>query len=250
MVEAAALAAGGMELGGNSTPLLLPSSLDRDDALAQALQESLRSGGTAVSVVLPDHPFRTVTRAIAGERTAWRSVDLMLPEGMKDEVLLPARLITADSMIYVTLVDRVARTGPFQLDLLARFVHPRHRLGRLIDPDRGGRAAEVSLARAPDWCVVGCSAPFGIVGVTRDVVAAELLALSLAERFFDRQAEFASPWEDRVVQRATELELGARIPGDIRIELSDLSTGIVKEQAREIIDVLRQRMGIESRCPT
>ncbi|HEV2067135.1 MAG TPA: hypothetical protein VGR08_09870 [Thermomicrobiales bacterium] len=244
IAEAAAQATGCILPADGAAPVMLPSSLDGDDALVQALRQSMGSSGTASSVVVPDSPLRTAMRAIAGGRTAWRPVELIVPEGISDEVLLPAPVVAAGSLVYVTLVDSVARTGPFQLDLLSRFVHPRHHLRRLIDPDRAGRAAEVNLARIPDWCVVGCSVPLGFVGVTRDVVAAELLALSLAERFFDRQAEFASPWEDRVVQRATELELGARIPGYIGIEMSDHSTGVIREQAREIADIVRQRMGI------
>lgn len=248
LAEAATLATGCILPADDAAPVMLPSSLDGDDPLVQVLRQSMRCSGTASSVVVPDPLLRTALRVIAGARAAWRSVDLMLPEGPSDEVLLPDRVIAAEPLVYVTLVDIVARAGPFQLDLLSRFVYPRHRLRRLIDPDRAGRAAEVNLARTPDWCVVGCTAPPGIVGVTRDVVAAELLALSLAERFFDRQTEFASPWEDRVVQRATELQLGARIPGDIGIELSELSTGIFREQAREITDVLRQRIGIAPDC--
>jgi len=246
IADAAALATGCVLPAEDAALVMLPSSLDGDDALVQMLRQAMRSRGTASSVVIPDPPLRTAIRAISGAKAEWRSVDLTLPEGGSDEVLLPDPVISAGSLVYVTLVDSVARTGPFQLDLLSRFVNPRHRLRRLIDPDRAARAAEVNLARIPDWCVVGCTRPLGIVAVTRDVVGAELVALSLAERFFDRQAEFASPWEDRVVQRATELELGARIPGDIRIELelSNQATVAVAEQAGEVVDVLRRRIGM------
>lgn len=242
MVEAATSATDSIEPPQVTEAVMLPSSLDPGDELVRAMSRSLRSRGWMSSVRVPEHPLRSTARAIAGAKDAWRSVALQLPEGMTDEVSLPAGIVAAHSLMYVTLVDTVARTGPFQLDLLSRYVHPRHRLRRLIDRDRAQRAAEVNLARGSDWCVVGCTAPLGVVGVTTDVVAGELLALALAERFFGRQAEFASPWEDQVVQRATELELGARIPGDIRIELKDEPT--VTEQAREVVDFLRQRMGI------
>lgn len=230
-------------------PLLLPSSLHREDPLVHAVRRGFRDRDRSSSVAVPELPLRLVTGRFSAARPEWRAGHLVLPDGPDRDVLLPRRFLAGDAVLYVTHVNAVARTGPFQLDLLARYVHPRQRIRQVVDRDRAGLAAETNLAMQPGWCVIGCNVPPGVVAITRDLIAAELVALCLAERFFDRHTEFSSPWEDRVVQRATELELGARTPGDIRI-------GIVREPARshgepgtrrsvhDIVQWIEERIGI------
>ncbi len=218
--------------------LFLPSSLDREDHLVRALRRQLRTLSVASSVVVPQHPVLA-----AAVRTGWRAVEISPLDKAAREVLLPARLLAGDRIVYATHVDTVARRGPFQLDLLSRYVHPRGRIRQLVDPDRAGLAAEVNLAIRPEWSAIGWSGSLGIVAATRDMIAGELLALCMAERLFDRTTEFSSPWEDRVVQRATELELGARTPDDIRIRVAGDAANASGELA-VIVDEIRQRIGI------
>lgn len=226
-------------------PLLLPSTLDQRDSLVAAMQRGFRARSVASSVVVPERSIRLGTRARSRNRPVWKGANLAVPDKPHHEMLLPIRLLEADTVLFVTHINAVARTGPFLLDLLSRYVHPRHRLRQLADRDRAGLAVEVNLALQPGWCVVGCDVPPGIVTISRDLIAGELIALCLAERFFDRQAGFASPWEDRVVQRATELELGARTPGEIGIELA--SEGMDtddRDAVSAVVDLVRERMGI------
>lgn len=232
--------------------LLLPSSLDRRDALVHALKCGLRDRGRPSSVAVPAHPLRLLTGMFAAKRSEWRAADLSLPDGPDREVLLPIRLLAENAVLYVTHVNVVARTGPFQLDLLSRYAHSRHRIRQVVDPDRAGLAAETNLAMLPGWCVVGCDVPPGVIAITRDLIAGELFALCLAERFFDRHTEFSSPWEDRVVQRATELELGARTPGDIRIEIAGEDARSSEEtrtrhSVHDIVAAVQERIGIATR---
>ena len=228
-------------------PLLVPSTLDQGDSLVGAVQRGFRARSVASSVVVPERSIRLGTGVLSRQRPVWKGAHLALPDKPYHEVLLPARLLEADAVIFVTYVNAVARTGPFQLDLLSRYLRPRHRLRQLVDPDRAGLAAEVNLALQPGWCIVGCDVPPGIVAITRDRIAGELIALCLAERFFDRRVEFASPWEDRVVQRATELELGARTPGEIWIDIMGEAMDTREGDAvRAIVALVRERIGIVS----
>lgn len=229
-------------------PLLLPSSLNQGDVLVGGMRRSFRARSVTASVAVPEPALRLPTGVLRGKRSVWRATGLSLPDKPDRRVLLPIRLLDADAVLYVSHVNAVARTGPFQLDLLSRYLHPRHRVRHLVDPDRADLAAEVNLVLRPDWCIVGCDVPPGVIAITRDLVAGELVALCLAERFFDRRAEFASPWEDRVVQRATELELGARAPGEIRVEIAGEGTNIREREAvGAIVDLVRERIGIVSR---
>jgi hypothetical protein len=55
--------------------------------------------------------------------------------------------------------------------------------------------------------------------VTGDPIAADLLGLSLSRDPNAGDEELIGPWEDAIVQRATELEVGVRLPSDISLEL-------------------------------
>lgn len=244
-IEAAGHIAGELE----STPLLLSSSLTRKDALVRSLRRSLRTHAVSSSVVVPGPPFLMLSgmalRMVFGARSNWRAVRLPLPDKPDRDVVLPDRLLGPRPLLYITHIDTVARRGPFQLDLLSRYLHPRHRLRQVIDPDRAGLAAEINLLRRPAWCIIGSDGLPGLVAVTRDIIAGELFALCMAERFFDRPGEFSSPWEDRVVQRATELELGARTPDDIQIEVVG-GTRRAGEAANAIVNQIQHRIGIHA----
>lgn len=249
MVEAVA---GAVEFIAGSlpeSPCLLPSSLDRSDPLVQAIGRELLALERSSSVVVPEHPLRLLSGMFSAKRREWQAVDLSLPDRPDRDVLLPIPLLAGNTIVYITHVNAVARTGPFQLDLLSRYVHPRQRIRQVVDPYRAGLAAEINMGIQPGWCVVGCDVPPGIVAITRDLIAGELFALCLAERFFDRHVEFTSPWEDRVIQRATQLELGARTPGDIRIVISRLQVEANAESRTlhaidDIVNAVRERIGI------
>ena len=56
-----------------------------------------------------------------------------------------------------------------------------------------------------------------LLAATCDPVAAELFALALSEGVLGSDLAFTGPWEDPVVQRATELELGVVVPHQIEL---------------------------------
>ena len=137
----------------------------------------------------------------------------------------------------------VARHGPFVLDVPARFVHPRQRLRLVSDRERSGLTAEVASAVPISLIVVSLILPEGaLVAATTDVIAAELVALALSERCLGSVRAYTGPWEDAVVQRATELGMGVLVPSAIRLLPDGQSS---KEPwADALLEHVRRRLGI------
>ena len=160
---------------------------------------------------------------------------------------LPASLLDATRLICVVDLDRVAKTGPFVLDLLARYVSPVDRLRIIASRERSVLVTEVNLAQRIDSIVISRMVDGQRVNVvTSDLVAGELSALTLSEMVVGGQRQWQTPWEDAVVQRATELELGARIPNDIRVIAQNPVTLPV---VASTLTALHLRMGIDvGRC--
>ncbi|MDQ4045066.1 MAG: hypothetical protein M3173_06430 [Chloroflexota bacterium] len=75
-----------------------------------------------------------------------------------------------------------------------------------------------------------------------DPIAAELWALALAERWLGCDVEMQGPWEDPAVQRATELEVGIRIPSDMVLRAA--SDTPLPAVARELLHEAASRLGM------
>lgn len=156
---------------------------------------------------------------------------------------LPRNVMDASHRIIVTDVVEVARHGPFVLDLPARFVHPRQRLRLVTDSERSELMAEVASAVPITLAIVCLMLPEGaFVVATTDRIAAELVALALSERCLGTARSFTGPWEDSVVQRATELGLGVLIPPAIRLMPAGAATH--EAWADALLEHVRRRLGI------
>jgi hypothetical protein len=183
-----------------------------DDALAQVI----RRQHPRSSVMVPRFALR------------YRPVALKQPSSTLQQVNLPVGLLDASRLVGVVDLDAVAQRGPFVLDLLARYVSPVDRLRILASRDRAVVVAEVNLARKLDLVVISCTLRGQrVFAATNDLIAGELVALALGEMVIGGERQWQTPWEDAVVQRATEMELGARFPGDITIASDDQATSPV-----------------------
>lgn len=215
-------AIGALKLESGKTPvLILPSSLRRTDRLASAVRYQLRRAGIASHLVLPAHPASAligqVRRSTQGR---WLEVELRAPGVSPSWITIPARLNGPESIWTITDVDAVGGTGPYILDLLARFAHPRTRLRQLASRRRSDAVVDVNLVATPSRCVMGkLVGGTVVVAIVNDPIAAELFALALADEDLPPDRVVTGPWEDRVVQRATELELGVQIPQHIAVNL-------------------------------
>lgn len=227
----------------NGNVALVPSTLERDDRVALAMNSALPPNvetGVLVPVMGTAARRAFVTPMVLG---AWRDVPITVPGGRIDSIMLPQELVHASHRISVTDVVEVARHGPFVLDLVARYAHPRHRLRLVVDTGRADLTAEVASAMHCDLHVIALSLPEGtLLAVTTDVIAAELTALALAERCLGNHRAFRGPWEDEVVQRATELQIGVLLPS--RIRLLPAGGSVRAPWADLLIEHVRRRLGI------
>ena len=194
-------------------PLLVPSTGESQDSLLSAVRSALHASGVTADVCVPAHgPGRMI-------RGAWTSLEIDAPDLPRRKVRIASGLVDAAPWI-ICDVDAVARTGPFVLDVLSRHLHPFDRLRLLADRDRERSAADLNLAIRPVWNVIGGHAGTGyLLAATRDPVAAELVALAMSELALGPDVGYTGPWEDPVVQRATELELGVVIPHQIALTI-------------------------------
>lgn len=223
--------------------VILPSSLDAKDPVAQEVLRHLPEGadGNIIVPVSGGAARRAfLSPLVLGD---WRDMPIAIPSGRLESALVPGQVSTAAHRVAAVDVVEVARHGPFVLDLIARYVHPRQRVRVVADTARSEIAAELASAVRIDVYAVSLTLREGtFLAVTTDPIAAELVALALAERCIGSTRAFTGPWEDAVVQRATELELGVLLPSRIRL----LPTGDAARQpwADEITEHVRRRLGI------
>lgn len=227
----------------SSSVAILPSSMDSKDPFARFVEGSLPEN-TLPYIVLPlsgsaaHRAFFTPT--VLGN---WIDRPVRATDAAVSSITLPREVAQANHRIVVTDVVEVARTGPFVLDLPARYIHPRQRMRLLTSGERAALAAEVASAVAADLFVICLAQREGIVvAVTTDVIAAELTALAMSELSYGSPRSFGGPWEDAVVQRATELQLGVLMPSSITV----VPDGPDRQEiwARRILDHIHLRLGI------
>lgn len=212
---------------------LAPSSLRANDPAVAAIRPALRERGVRTTVLLPHSPTALLA---PGRGSAWRASTI---DGQRWRI--DARL-TRSPWVAIAVIDAGNYTGPFALDLPARFLHPADRVRLATRPDRLRMLADIATLAPPAACLALSPVGGGWLAVaTRDPIAAELWALALAERFHPADVEMQGPWEEPAVQRATELGLGIRIPDDMRIA-QDIPSDA--PAARSLLYRVTERLGL------
>jgi hypothetical protein len=221
---------------------VLPSSLSRRDPLAALVRARLRSQAIATHLLVPATPVAVMMSLGRGPAPdPWRSMMVAPPDVPPYLIRLPENLVGPVPRWTVTDIDAVAGRGPYVLDLVARYAHPADRLRMLATRRRADTAVEANLVARPTLCIAGQQLGDGyLVAVTGDPIAGELVALALADRHLARGGELTGPWEERVVQRATELELGIQVPAQLAITI----VGSPDEARRATIHGIASRIGV------
>ncbi len=196
-------------------------------------------------------PPSIAAQALAMTRSAdyWRTIPLDQAGTTLSSVALPTTLANAGSYLYLVRSRRGRNDDPLALDLLARFVHPRLALLLRGDADRAGLMAEINLVLQPRAVLMLARIrPWSLVVATADLIAAELFGLAFREHFLASDVEIAGPWEDRAVQRATELDLGVTLPDQISLRVLPCSPRFDPAQpppaVMTVLDDIRARLGI------
>lgn len=222
---------------------LLPSSLDGKDPFMAMVHKAMPE---------VSQPFTVLPVSGAAARRAfitpnvigrWIDRPVKIQDGDLNAVTWPQDLAQADHRIVVTDVVEVARKGPFVLDLPARYIHPRQRMRLLASSQREAQASEIASALSMDLFAIYLAQRDGVMlAVTSDIVAAELVSLAMSELCVGSPRSFTGPWEDPVVQRATELELGVLLPGRMRVILDGPDRS--SHWSQRIVEHIRMRLGI------
>ncbi|CAN5623878.1 hypothetical protein BH23CHL5_BH23CHL5_17850 [soil metagenome] len=169
-------------------------------------------------------------------------------------VRLPIEVIEADAIVVVSsLMSWTAVRPVIAVGLWSLIVSPVHRLGAAITGHREGLTAEIALAVRPAVVIVVDRIPsIGLFAayVTADQIAAELAGLTGWQLRQPGHREQTPPWEDALVQRSTELQLGVQLPSDLnlRFALSSHLDVHQRERAFAWFEHFCNLVGVEQSC--
>lgn len=203
------------------------------------------SPNTVPSLILPSSGIRAddaITRLFGESQRAVRLPHWRGPFA-PGEIRLDTNVLSSSRLVAVVNLDLIGQRGPFVLDLLARYLSPMARAKLITLPNRIETIARINLTRRFDRIVITRKLLKGEVWIeTNDPIAGELVCLALSEDLLPGGRSMTSPWEDELVQRATEHDLGARYPGDIRAELLP---GYVRSDPDPVLMALHLRLAID-----
>ncbi|HWV24837.1 MAG TPA: hypothetical protein VNZ58_11655 [Thermomicrobiales bacterium] len=222
---------------------IMPSTMDHRDLIAEAVSGILPTSASPQVITPLSGADARRALVMPARSNRWTDIPMRIPGTHVASALLPTSLMNPPHRVIVTDVVEVARHGPFVLDLPARYVHPRQRLRLITDRERSDLMAEVASVVPITLAIVCLVLPEGaFVAATDDRIAAELVALALSERCLGTARSFQGPWEDAVVQRATELGLGVLLPAAIRLLPDGSATR--EPWADALVEHVRRRLGI------
>lgn len=219
---------------------ILPSSLRRNDRAAMELREHLRQQGRSTHLRVPGGPIPSLLGRTAG---GWTRVPLPDSSGMTGVTIsLPTQLMEAGEVWSMVDIDAISGRGPYVLDLLGRHAGTPTRVRLLGSRHRAELAISILQARPLQRHVIVRHFPsFELLATTADPIAAELLALALVDEDITRDHQVAGPWEDELVQRATERDLGSRLPDEITVDIVGLRGALIDAALGRILG----RIGVD-----
>lgn len=220
-----------------------PSDSDPDSLAAAVRIELDRAGATFQCVPAPRSG---VASLLASRGHGWTTIDVSERGDRLASVRLPAEICSGGPLIAINDLARFDPKRPaIAIGLWAQFAHPRQRFGAAAGDVRDGLVAEIALAAPPALYLIGASwRGKPMVVATRDMIAAELIALAIGQAQADPDRELAGPWEHPLVQRAAELGLGAQIPDQIEFRGVWLGADTAVPGFCAFADRISMRLGI------
>lgn len=220
-----------------SATSVLPALPAADTVLARTVTAFLQGAGQQSEVVTAPSPVAAFWAALGGERTrGWFNA-----RHDDRSWQLPESLDASHRIVAVAQLLGDERKGALFLDVMARYLSLWHR-ARAFSKKTG--PVEVNLGRQPEFFLMTCRLGQRVLALaSTDIVAAELFAIGILVHLSGTADEQAGPWEDAMVQRATELELGVRLPREVHLHVVP-NGEITAAMATVIIDVAR-RLGIQ-----
>lgn len=227
-----------------TAPILVLTGGHGGDRWSTTALSVLQDAAPAASIAIHrvPGPLATIRRSVVSARGGW--IDHALPQGAEHftRVSIPADI--AGAALYLA-IDTAGHASA--LETLAAYTRPRQAVAARLDRRRLGLAAELAAPLMPRLILL--HALLGrrhLVAATADRVAAELVYLALRQDGADDDTHRIGPWEDRLVQRATELDLGVHLPSELAIVVAsdDASTGMGGEELVLARDRLRAQLGV------
>jgi hypothetical protein len=220
-----------------------------DGGLAQIVRASA-APDRAVWIAIPERLSRAIWRLVDRSADRGISVDAGLSGERASSIKLPATIAGAATVVAVNdLRGETAERPVIALGIWPRFAGLRARIGVRMAKPEDGLAAEVAVAVRPALVVLAASwRERSLVVATTDQVAAELVGLAIRQSTRDGDEEEVGPWQDPLVQRATDLDLGVRIPDQIAIRaiLIESDCRGSGDDFREFVTAFSARLGVRA----
>ena len=199
-----------------------------------------RSNPGRAKVVRPSSLVGAFGRRI-GRATTYEEIDVSSRAARLTTVSLPAVMGSGATVFVVNDLRAVTDTRPIvAIGLWSTLVNPWQRIGARVSDPRDGLVAEIALA-APlaTYFIIDRIAGklIGILG--SDMVAVELVSLALRTVGRGIGAD-TGPWEDPLIQHASDLQLGVTIPEEITIE----ATGMEFDSLHRAVKMAAGRIGV------
>ena len=221
---------------------------DGTDIAAIVARRLVGPGGSLPPVIRPPSGPTRLWLAPGGE--GWVPLAISQPGARLARVLVPRPVARADRLVAAALVQTpAARPRSPVIGLWADFVHPRQGLPALLTGERTALLADLAAVFVPRLALVVLAVRLGpawVAAATPDLIVAELVALALrAEASGD--PEPVGPWQDPIVQRATELSLGVATPHQLRIVPAPAAG---RPPGRSLLDNLIERLRLSLGVPS
>lgn len=209
---------------------------------AQIVKALLAAPDREVNVAVPEPFPRAVWRRIARQNHRGTPVALG-----PSAVQMPKGIVGAATIVAVNdLRGEPAERPVIVLGIWSRFAGLKARVGVRVSPPEQGPAAEIALAVRPSLVLLADRwHERSLVVATADQIAAELVGLAIRQAMRNGDDEDIRPWQDPVVQRATELDLGVRIPDQIAIRARSIgNTAETTDDLRALLADVAARLGV------
>ena len=196
-----------------------PDARGMGRAGARAVAEVVAERRGRPRLVVPKRPPRGALSLLRG-RDRWVEVDVSAAGGRVERVPVRRGVMEAAALIGVGSIGTPEKTHPLAIGLWSRFVHPKLAIAARLGGDRAPLAADLAIPFRPRLLVLtGAWRSLPVVVATPDLIAAELAGLAIRHGATTDPADRPRPWEDPLIQRATELGLGVLHPSSLDVRL-------------------------------
>lgn len=191
------------------------SQLELPAGPGRLVSRALKQRGFSCSLIAP--PDTAVGSWFRASKTEWKAVELTALAGRLERVWLPASIVDASTLVAVNNIRSLSEArDPISIGIWSKFAHPRQRAGAWLSNDRDGLTAEIASAVRPALILLFAKwRSFTVIVASDDQVATELAGRSIQQLSGELLDVSTAPWENPLVQHASELGVGIQRPSQI-----------------------------------